>query len=692
MAMLSPRHDMTSSGGDMEPHWGYFDRELPCMVDAGKCAYLDVVYHSHDLSVLYSIILWAAILGILLLCFIGHYCNPVGRQFNTCVSKKEDVENPGHSQSSLYRMRRALGSFYHRYLVAEFLPSVFGNTTRFNVLILVVLTGYVTVFSFVGNVYKTWYSPVEGSPDTIRVGMGPWADRIGVLAYALTPLSILLCTRESILSLVTGIPYHHFNFLHRWLGYIIYIQSVLHTISWTIIERKLYQPQPSTWNEFIKQEYIIWGIVAMTLLTFLVVFSTKWAIQLTGYEFFRKSHYIIAMIYVGACWGHWDKLACWMIASLVVWLLDRAIRLLRTLILHFGTLSTTNASYRGLLIPKAHITHFPHNEDGDVVRLDFQHEHAPWDIGQHFYLCFPSLSIWQSHPMTPSSVPGTRIQSHTYIIRAKGGLTRELAQIARHPDPEKNASTSIVLNGPYGQSIVDNDLACTDDINLFFVAGGTGVTFVLPLLQAIVLNPLFKTRRSQIELIWIIRRRSDMHWILNELDALRTATYICSHLRIRIYVSRETEYESEVNADSNLPSYPLQEPPKDFENVPLSPKAKEAGFTIQGSSTAATSMSPSINSVERSRPASLPLHNTDGFIVHSIGAGAGMSKHPDLASEVSEFVSRTARGPTRVVASGPAGMIRDLKRGVASCNDPGKVLKGDEKFDVQFVFDDRLEW
>ncbi|PLB50029.1 hypothetical protein P170DRAFT_491644 [Aspergillus steynii IBT 23096] len=648
--MLSPRHDMPSSGGDMEPHWGYFDRELPCMVDAGKCAYLDVVYHSHDLSVLYTIIMWAVILGILLLCFLAHYCNPVTRQFNSCVSKKEDVENPGHAQSSLYRMRRALGSLYHRFLIGEFLPSVFGNTTRFNVLILVVLTGYLTVFSFVGNVYKTWYSPVEGSPDTIRVGMGPWADRIGVLAYALTPLSILLCTRESILSLVTGIPYHHFNFLHRWLGYIIYIQATLHTISWTIVEGKLYQPQPSTWNDFIKQEYIIWGVVAMILLTFLVVFSTQWAIRLTGYEFFRKSHYIIAMIYIGACWGHWDKLACWMIASLVVWLLDRSIRLLRTFILHFGAFSNPDVCYKGLLIPKAHISHFPNMEDGDVVRLDFQHDHAPWDIGQHFYLCFPDLSIWQSHPMTPSSVPGTRTQSHTYIIRAKGGITRQLANIASHPDPSKNASTPIIVNGPYGQSIVDNDLACTDDINLFFVAGGTGITFILPLLQAIVLNPLFKTRRSQIEVIWIIRRRADMHWVMNELDALRNATYSCSHLRIRIFVSRENERDKSASASA---------------------------------STTELEKHPS----ERMAPL-----NTDGFIVRSIGAGAGASKHPDLAAEVGEFVSRTVRGPTRVVASGPVGMIRDLKRGVANCCDPGKVLKGEERFDVEFVFDDRLEY
>lgn len=115
---------MSMSGGNIESHWGYFDRELPCKVDAGKCGYLDVVYHSHDLSILYTIIMWAVILGILLLCFLSHYCNPVTRQFNGCVSKREDGENPGHNQSTLYRMRRSIGSLYHRHMIGELLPSV----------------------------------------------------------------------------------------------------------------------------------------------------------------------------------------------------------------------------------------------------------------------------------------------------------------------------------------------------------------------------------------------------------------------------------------------------------------------------------------------------------------------------------------------------------------------------------------
>ncbi|PIG89444.1 ferric-chelate reductase [Aspergillus arachidicola] len=659
--MLSPRHaDIPDSGPGVEHHWGYLNRQLPCTSGAEKCAYLDTVYHSHDLSVLYSAILWATILGIVLLCFIGHYCNPISRKStSSCVQKEGEIEH--RSQSSFYRMRRSLGSIYHRYFVQESLTFIFGRTTRFNILVLAILAGYLIIFSFVGIVYKTWYLPVKGTNLTSTPnGIGPWADRIGVLAYALTPLAVLLCTRESLLSLCTGIPYHHFNFLHRWLGWIIYLQSALHTFGWTLMEGRMYKPQPSTWNAFIAQEYMIWGVVAMIFLSFLVFFSTKWAIRLTGYEFFRKAHYVVAMLYVGACWGHWKQLSCWMIASLVVWLLDRVIRLLRTFLTHFGPHTSETYSFWGLHIPKARMTSFPNDEDGDVVRLDFEHGHSPWEIGQHFYLCFPGLSIWQSHPMTPSSVPGGSKQSHTYIIRAKKGLTKDLARMARQPQgsiSEEPPSTSIVLSGPYGQTIVDNDLHCSDDINLFCVAGGTGVTFVLPILQAIVLNRFFSTRRSLVELVWIVRRKSDMRWLSDELEIFRTAAQACTHFRIRVYVTREDDRANVRN--SFTPQY--------------------------------------ITDSEIKRPVSTVSHEThpsdSPFSVHCLRPGnSDTSVHPDVPADLTDFVQRTVQGPTRVIASGPTGLISSLRTTVASLNDPGQVWKGNERYDVELVHDDRLEY
>ncbi|KAL6230988.1 hypothetical protein BDW75DRAFT_221346 [Aspergillus navahoensis] len=661
-----------SQDSELEYHWGYASRQVPCLNDVGACEYLDAVYHEHDLGMLYTFILWAVICGLLFLFVLGRTLFPLCRA--SAPADKALLEDSRPRQTAFYRLGTAVKSLTRRYLLPQsVLPSVFGHATRLQVLILAILITYLTIFTFVGITYKTWMSPVKDMPGVYntRTGLGPWSDRIGVLAFALTPLAIFLSSRESLLSLITGIPYHHFMFLHRWLGYIIYIQSTLHTIGWTIIEGRLYQPQPSAWNEWVAQTYIIWGIVAMILLSVMVALSTPWGIRLTGYEVFRKLHYVLAMIYIGACWGHWVQLYCWMIASLIVWFLDRGIRLMRTFTMHHFNTPHTSHSF-GVHIPNARMTLFERAHDGDIIRLELEHNHDEWKIGQHFFLCFPALSIWQSHPMTPASVPGTnpRGQNHTYIVRARKGMTKQLAQLARTAQ-----STSVVLNGPYGQSIVSDDFYREDDVNVFCIAGGTGVTFVLPVLLTLAQRTM--QRRGLLEFVWVVRRKDDTDWIQSELETLKRAAAGVRNFRIRIFVTRGAH-------DSTT------EPIAPSEYHPFSKEAEAETEAVVASQTPSSLSTPSILHPE------LDLQSPT-FTIHApsssaVSLSSGNTQHPDLGAQVADFVSRTVSGPTRVIASGPLGMIRDLRSAVALCNDPSKVWKGQERFDVQLVHDDRLEF
>ncbi|KAL2843746.1 ferric reductase like transmembrane component-domain-containing protein [Aspergillus pseudoustus] len=669
-AVKAPRHIQDFSvDSELEYHWGYASRQVPCLNDAGSCEYLDAVYHEHDLGMMYTFILWAVICGLLLLWALGRKLFPLARV--SAPSKDQLLEDSRPKQNAFYRFGTAVKAFGRRHLLPESLTWFFGHTTRLQIGILAIIIVYLTIFTFVGITYKTWVTPVknmEGVYNT-RTGLGPWSDRIGIMAFALTPLSVLLSSRESLLSVITGVPYHHFMFLHRWLGWIIFIQSALHTLGWTIIEARLYQPQPTVWNEWVAQVYIIWGIVAMILLSFMVVFSTQWGIRLTGYEFFRKSHYVLAMVYIGACWGHWAQLYCWMIGSLLVWFFDRGVRLVRTFALHhFNTPNTTSSL--GLHVPEARMTLFQRSHDGDVVRLDFEHNHDEWKIGQHFFLCFPDLTLWQSHPMTPLNVPGQnpRGQSHTYIIRSRKGITKRLADIARNAQlsatsPIPAPTTSVVLSGPYGQSILSEGFYDADDVNVMCIAGGTGVTFVLPVLLALTRSP----RRGNLEFVWAIRRKDDLKWIEPELQTLRKAAAATSNFRIRIFVTRGSH---------------------------------DAPTTATTTTTADAEFESKEATVENQHPSSISSSSSemkeDTFSIHEPSSSASLSsgntKHPDLATQLTEFVSRTVSGPTRVVASGPLSMIRDLRSAVAASNDASRVWKGEERFDVQLVHDDRLEY
>ncbi|KAL3424284.1 ferric reductase like transmembrane component [Phlyctema vagabunda] len=334
---LHIRHiaDAPTSNSTTQQHWGYVSRTLPCTNDAGSCAYLDSVYWMHDVSMLYTFIMWAVIGGILAVVVLLRFMKPEAAQMGWIQGEEEQK---GPSLGAYYQAWRGVRAAIRRRLLPETIITYFGNVTRLQVVILGIMLAYLLIFSLVGIVYKTWITPVKSHPGlyNTRSGLGGFSDRIGALAYALTPLTVALATRESVLSLATGLPYQSFNFMHRWLGRVIFIQAFVHTLGWTLIEGRFYKPQPKTYNDFIREKYIVWGCVAMALISFLYIFSIRRVIKWTGHEFFRKTHYVVAALYIGACWGHWSHLACWMIAALAIWGLDRGLRLLRVLLMHVG--------------------------------------------------------------------------------------------------------------------------------------------------------------------------------------------------------------------------------------------------------------------------------------------------------------------------------------------------------------------
>ena len=471
-----------------------------------------------------------------------------------------------------------------------------------------------------GIVYKKWVTPVEDLPGVYntRTGLGGFADRVGALAYALTPFTVLLSQRESMLSVITGIPYQHFNFLHRWTGRIIYLQSVLHTIGWTIIEGWLYKPQPDVYRDWLKQMYAIFGVIAMFLLTLMMVLSTKTAINKFGYEFFKITHWIIAILYIAACWGHWDRLWCWMVASLALIAIDQGMRALRTCVLH---MNGKNGKGFGFRCAEAQIQLLGHDDDM-ALRLDFDYEHRePWKPGQHFHLCFPSLSIWQSHPFTPSSLPDPRskVQHHTYILRVRKGITEKLASVAH------TGTVPVILTGPYG-----DEHPRYETRNILTIAGGTGVTFTLPTAFAALGQPVVPA--PNVDFVWIIRSARDLRWVSSELQQLKDLLPKNPSLRMSIFITRE----SLASCDESL---------TEKEKVLI----KSSSWSSSGST-------------EGEALDDLMQQCCQRFKVLFLG-----DHHPTMDEILGDFVERAVDngGNVEVVGSGPEGLGSDLRRAAA---------------------------
>lgn len=251
-------------------------------------------------------------------------------------------------------------------------------------------------------------------------------------------------------------------------------------------------------------------------------------------------------------------------------------------------------------------------------------------------------------------------------------MTKALAQLAQATDADKERPpmASVVLSGPYGQSVVDDYFYHDDEVNLFFVAGGTGVTFVLPPLLALTTTQQ-TTRRGLVEFVWVIRRPEDLKWIEPELHQLRRAAESCSNFRIRIFVTRGSDA---ISSEQQPQTTTAIEPSKETiieNNARPSPASSAPSLTGQ-------------------------QMKEETFVIHQPSSSAclalGDSEHPDLVMQVTEFVHRTVAGPTRVVASGPLSMISDLRGAVAELNSPKVVWRGEERHDVQLLHDDRLEY
>lgn len=329
-----------------------------------------------------------------------------------------------------------------------------------------------------------------------------------------------------------------------------------------------------------------------------------------------------------------------MVPGLAIWLFDRAARLARSWMIHYQYLPNGSLGFQ---TAQASVMRFPDSENGDLVRLDFSFAQEPWRPGQHFYLCFPQSSVWQSHPFTPvnlaTEVNGT--VASTYVFRARAGETRRIAALAaRHAadanDQPFTFTTPVIMQGPYGENLVAH---LTPDVNVLCIAGGTGIAYVLPVLLWLVGQPAVANRK--ISLIWAVRRTRDVDWVRAELEPIRNAAR--SHgISVAVHVTRESG--STAAETSN------QAPDE------KSPDHSPSCASVSGASS----------------------HSSPG--------------HPDMAAVVAKFLDDTVHGRTEVFASGPGGMISDLRAAVAAQNSGVQVWKGNERFDVELKCDDRLEW
>jgi ferric-chelate reductase len=208
------------------------------------------------------------------------------------------------------------------------------------------------------------------------------------------------------------------------------------------------------------------------------------------------------------------------------------------------------------------------------------------------------------------------------------------------------------MTGPYGpgwpQHVTDNVLA---------VAGGTGVTFTLPIVIASLRQLIVP--QATVDFVWVIRRAQDLLWLNKEFVELKSMLAKNHGLRISIFVTRE-----------DTPHIPIccNRPEK---------QPKENADPEKGPSTNISSTSSESEMSARATLQELLAIDQERFHVELLG-----SHHPTMPTVVTSFMERANKrgGYIQVVGSGPESMGSDLRAAISTV---------EEKDGLDFYWDSR---
>lgn len=274
----------------------------------------------------------------------------------------------------------------------------------------------------------------------------------------------------------------------------------------------------------------------------LIVFQSLPPARSAAYEIFKYLHIFLVIASVIGLWYHLHipelRQLKLLLASMIVWIVERVVRFLRIAYRNFGN-GGTKASLEAL--------------PGNAVRVTVDLA-RPWKFapGQHAQLYFPALGLTTSHPFSvawsevaenPSEERGlptdrqdvlalkkTRL---SFVVRARTGLTYEILKKAENA-PNGRTAIQCLVEGPYGGL---HSLRSYGTVML--IAGGIGITHQVPHVRDLVAGYAKGTVATRkILLVWVIQSPEHLEWIrpwMTEILAMEKRRDI---LRIMLFISR----------------------------------------------------------------------------------------------------------------------------------------------------------
>ncbi|CAE6490798.1 unnamed protein product [Rhizoctonia solani] len=274
-------------------------------------------------------------------------------------------------------------------------------------------------------------------------------NRAGFVVMSQMPVAFALGTKNSVITILTGISYEQLNFVHRWVGQLMFLASLFHFVGKlvTFTELGIVSIAVSSHS---------WGVVAFSALCLLAVGSHPW-FRARVYGLFFYSHIIGLITFMIGMWKHQPEVAPPYVATcIVIYAADQVTRLVKTRV------------RKAILtpVPELGSTHVY------VPRLD-----KGWVAGQHVRIRVLSFGVglfgWaECHPFTIANSSSDAPEGLTLVCGAGNTLF---------------ASFSGVM----------------------LVLGGSGITFGTSVLEDIIAKKASGAARAMcINFVWAIQHPS----------------------------------------------------------------------------------------------------------------------------------------------------------------------------------------
>ncbi|KAH8886854.1 putative FAD binding protein [Thozetella sp. PMI_491] len=425
--------------------------------------------------------------------------------------------------------------------------------SRFHALILFIYLGSNLVYLFVLN----WANENRYSFCAELRG------RSGTLALVnMVPLIILAGRNNPLISLLK-ISFDTYNLLHRWLGRVVVLETLIHMIAWAVV-----QVADGGWESVQKKivgdQFIGSGTVGTVAMVVLMILASS-PIRHAFYETFLNTHIILAFIAFVCTWVHCTSAEIpgglpqlpWTQAIVSIWIADRLARMLRMVYYNRSQKGTTEAIVEAMPGETTRVTmHLP--------------RHVDIKPGTHAYLRFSGVSPWESHPFSIAWVQHTYQEeslpiseketkkvkkptstSVSFVIGAQTGFTRKLFNVARGSG-QRAVRMKAAFEGPYAGH---HSLDSYGHAVLF--AGATGIThqisYLKPLIEGYTAGTV-ATRR--ITLVWIVRDYEALEWVRPWMDAILRLPNRKALLHIKLFVTRPKNSREIVSASSTVQMFP----------------------------------------------------------------------------------------------------------------------------------------